>query len=70
MLLGLVRPTSGEAAVLGAAPGSPQGLAHIGAMIEAPGFYPYLSGRDNLRVLAGYAGVTRIASRRCSTRSG
>jgi ABC-2 type transport system ATP-binding protein len=57
MLLGLVRPTSGHAAVLGAAPGSPQGLARIGAMIESPGFYPYLSGRDNLRVLARYAGV-------------
>jgi ABC-2 type transport system ATP-binding protein len=57
MLLGLVRPTSGDAAVLGAKPGSPEGLARIGAMIEAPAFYPYLSGRDNLRVLARYAGV-------------
>src|ERR687891_1032143 len=57
MLLGLVRPTAGEAAVLGAAPGSPQGLGRIGAMVEAPAFYPYLSGRDNLRVLARYAGV-------------
>jgi ABC-type multidrug transport system ATPase subunit len=57
MLLGLVRPTSGQAAVLGAAPGSPEGLARVGAMIETPAFYPYLSGRDNLRVLARYAGV-------------
>jgi len=57
MLLGLVRPTSGEAVVLGAAPGAPDGLARIGAMVEAPAFYPYLSGRDNLRVLAGHAGV-------------
>jgi ABC-2 type transport system ATP-binding protein len=57
MLLGLVRPTSGQATVLGAPPGSPQGLARIGAMVEAPAFYPYLSGRDNLRVLARYAGV-------------
>jgi ABC-type multidrug transport system ATPase subunit len=54
MLLGLVRPTSGDAAVLGAPPGSPAALARIGAMVEAPGLYPYLSGRDNLRVLAGY----------------
>jgi ABC-2 type transport system ATP-binding protein len=59
MLLGLVRPTSGAAVVLGGAPGSPAGLARIGAMIEAPAFYPYLSGRDNLRVLAGHAGVPR-----------
>jgi ABC-2 type transport system ATP-binding protein len=58
MLLGLVRPTSGHAAVLGAPPGSPQGLVRIGAMVEAPAFYPFLSGRDNLRVLARYAGVT------------
>ena len=57
MLLGLVRPTSGQAAVLGAAPGSPEGLARIGALVEAPAFYPYLSGCDNLRVLAGHAGV-------------
>jgi len=57
MLLGLVRPTSGQADVLGAAPGAPEGLARIGAMVEAPAFYPYLSGRDNLRVLARYAGV-------------
>jgi ABC-2 type transport system ATP-binding protein len=55
MLLGLVRPTSGTATVLGAPAGA--ALARIGAMIEAPAFYPYLSGRDNLRVLAGHAGV-------------
>jgi ABC-type multidrug transport system ATPase subunit len=58
MLLGLVRPTSGEAAVLGVPPGSSQGLARIGAMVEAPAFFPYLSGRDNLRVLARHAGAS------------
>jgi ABC-2 type transport system ATP-binding protein len=57
MLLGLVRPTSGRATVLGAPPGAPSGLARVGALVEAPAFYPYLSGRDNLRVLAGHAGV-------------
>src|ERR671918_480101 len=57
MLLGLVRPTSGSALVLGAPPGSPEGLARIGALIETPAFYPFLSGRDNLRVLARQAGV-------------
>jgi ABC-type multidrug transport system ATPase subunit len=57
MLLGLVRPTSGSALVLGAPPGSPEGLARIGALIETPAFYPFLSGRDNLRVLARHAGV-------------
>ena len=57
MLLGLVRPTSGDATVLGAPPGAPEGLARIGSMIEGPGFYPYLSGRDNLRIAARYAGA-------------
>jgi ABC-2 type transport system ATP-binding protein len=62
MLLGLIRPTSGSALVLGRAPGSSDGLARIGALIETPSFYPFLSGRDNLRVLARHAGVseTRI----------
>jgi ABC-type multidrug transport system ATPase subunit len=57
MLLGLVRPTSGSALVLGALPGSPESLARVGALIESPTFYPFLSGRDNLRVLARYAGA-------------
>ena len=64
MLLGLVRPTSGGALVLGAPPGSPESLARVGALIESPTFYPFLSGRDNLRVLARYSGApeTRIGA--------
>ena len=57
MLLGLIRPTSGSAKVAGAAPGSPASLIKVGAMVETPAFYPYLSGYDNLRVLATYCGV-------------
>lgn len=60
MLLGLIRPTSGTALVLGAAPGSPGGLARIGALVETPAFYPFLSGRDNLRILARHARVPEI----------
>jgi ABC-2 type transport system ATP-binding protein len=57
MLLGLVRPTSGTARVLGHHPGHPRAVAGVGALAEGPGFYPYLSGRDNLRVLARYRGL-------------
>src|SRR5438552_599355 len=57
MLSGLLRPTSGSATVAGGVPGSPGSLARMGAMVETPAFYPYLSGRDNLRVVARYAGV-------------
>ncbi len=59
MLLGLIRPTSGAASVLGRPPGHPESLARVGALIESPAFYPYLSGRDNLRVMARYAGVPK-----------
>jgi ABC-2 type transport system ATP-binding protein len=58
MLLGLVHTTSGSASVLGRAPGDPEGLVRVGAMVEEPAFYPYLSGRDNLRVVARYAGLS------------
>jgi len=57
MLVGLIRPTSGTATVMGHRPGEPAGLAEIGALIETPAFYPYLSGRDNLVVLARMSGT-------------
>jgi ABC-type multidrug transport system ATPase subunit len=59
MLSGLLRPTAGTATVAGGPPGSPASLAQLGAMVETPAFYPYLSGRDNLRVMARYANVPR-----------
>jgi ABC-2 type transport system ATP-binding protein len=61
MLLGLVRPSEGAATVLGAAPGSRTAVAGTGALVEGPGFYPYLSGRDNLRVLARYRALPESA---------
>jgi ABC-2 type transport system ATP-binding protein len=57
MLVGLVRPTAGSAEVLGRPAGSPASLTRIGAMVETPAFYPYLSGWDNLSVLARHARV-------------
>ncbi|MHB8508818.1 MAG: ABC transporter ATP-binding protein [Candidatus Dormibacteria bacterium] len=62
ILLGLIRPSEGTAAVAGAPPGSPESLGKIGAIVETPAFWPYLSGYDNLRLLARYCGapVSRI----------
>ena len=57
MLVGLTRPSAGSAVVAGAAPG--KALATVGSLVESPAFYPYLSARDNLRVLANYAGVPK-----------
>jgi ABC-2 type transport system ATP-binding protein len=70
MVLGLVRPTSGTATVLGAAPGSPAALRRTGALVEGPGFYPYLSGRTNLRVLARYHGLPDRAADEALSRVG
>ncbi len=56
MLLGLVRPTSGLIKVLGRSPGEPATLRQTGAMGETA-FYPFLSGRDNLRAAARRTGI-------------
>src|SRR5947208_11360631 len=54
MILGLVRPTRGRALVFGndMATHSWPVLKRIGAIIESPAFYPYLSGYDNLKAIA------------------
>ena len=66
MLLGLVTPSAGRAIVLGheVGRGPSPALRHVGAMIEAPALYPYLSGYDNLCVLARAGGIAeaRIAT--------
>ncbi|MFC9786683.1 ATP-binding cassette domain-containing protein [Rhodococcus sp. NPDC127528] len=70
MLAGLVRPTSGSATVLGRHPGDPDASVHTGVLIEGPGFYPYLSGRDNLRVLCRYRGLADAAAEAALDRVG
>ena len=58
MLLGLITPTAGTGQVLGHGVTHPTSYMHrVGALVEAPVFYPNLSGRDNLRTLAVLAGV-------------
>jgi ABC-2 type transport system ATP-binding protein len=53
MLLALIRPDEGVGSVLGHPLTEPaEYLRRVGALIEAPAFYPALSGRDNLSTLA------------------
>ncbi len=49
MLLGLVKPSAGTASIFGQPAGEPGTLRRIGAMVETPTFYGYLSGWANLR---------------------
>jgi ABC-2 type transport system ATP-binding protein len=60
MLVGLIKPSEGTAAVAGAAPGSRQSLASLGAIVETPAFWPYLSGHDNLRLVARYCRIPDV----------
>ena len=59
MLVGIITPTAGSFRLFGAS--EPRDLlaarARVGATLETPNFYPYLSGRDNLRIAATIKGV-------------
>ena len=56
MLLGLVRPTSGSFSLLGSRMSHADALHRVGAIVEQPSFYPYLSGRRNLAYFQGISG--------------
>lgn len=58
MLLGLIKPTAGQAWVLGQPIGDPSQYIHdIGALVEAPALYPKLTGYRNLLALARLGGI-------------
>jgi ABC-2 type transport system ATP-binding protein len=59
MLTGLIQPTSGEILLFGARFKKQRTalLQRVGALVESPAFYPYLSGVDNLRVTASASGM-------------
>jgi ABC-2 type transport system ATP-binding protein len=57
MMLGLIRPSAGTVRLFGRDPQtSVKALEGVAGFVEAPSFYPYLSGRENLRLLAALDG--------------
>jgi ABC-2 type transport system ATP-binding protein len=58
MLLGLIRPSAGSVRLFGRDPllVGAKALEGVAGFVEGPCFYPYLSGRRNLRLLADYDG--------------
>jgi ABC-2 type transport system ATP-binding protein len=58
-LLGLVRPTAGRCALLGASPGPDLAgvIGRVGSIVETPALYPRFSGRHNLRLLGRLEGI-------------
>ena len=69
MLLGLVRPTSGEAAVLGAAPGSPGGAGAHRGPDRGPGLLPVPVRARQPACARRHAGVSEDRVEPCSPRS-
>ncbi|HJC25706.1 MAG TPA: ABC transporter ATP-binding protein [Candidatus Eisenbergiella merdavium] len=59
MLLGLTAPTSGTIRLFGRPlkSGRREILSRIGSLIESPGFYPNLTGTENLRIFARLRGL-------------
>ncbi|HEY2717259.1 MAG TPA: ABC transporter ATP-binding protein [Solirubrobacterales bacterium] len=57
MMLGLIRPTAGTVRLFGRDPqATVRALEGVAGFVEAPSFYPYLSGHDNLQLLASLDG--------------
>jgi ABC-2 type transport system ATP-binding protein len=58
MMLGLIQPTSGEVRLFGRDPAADPvaALEGVAGFVEDPTFYPYLSGRANLELLAALDG--------------
>jgi ABC-2 type transport system ATP-binding protein len=57
MMLGLIRPTAGSVRLFGKDPTlTVRALDGVAGFVEAPRFYPYLSGRRNLELLAAFDG--------------
>src|SRR5207247_3850138 len=56
MLLGLIRPTEGSIELFGRDPhvAGAKALDGVAGFVEGPTFYPYLTARRNLRLLAAY----------------
>jgi ABC-2 type transport system ATP-binding protein len=63
MLLGLTTATAGTMSVLGRPVPRERGpaLARVGAIVEEPRFHPFLTGRENLRVVGAVRGPDAVA---------
>ncbi|MGI8858278.1 MAG: ABC transporter ATP-binding protein [Thermomicrobiales bacterium] len=61
MILGLIEPTAGNVELFGqtSTEGRYNALHKVGSIIESPAFYPFLSGRDNLHVVARLRNVPK-----------
>ncbi|MCL4134343.1 UNVERIFIED_CONTAM: hypothetical protein GTU68_059330, partial [Idotea baltica] len=57
ILLGVIRAKSGSFSWFNGAP-QKDSLKRIGAILETPNFYPYLSGEQNLKIVADIKGVS------------
>ncbi|MEJ5199922.1 MAG: ABC transporter ATP-binding protein, partial [Anaerolineae bacterium] len=67
MLLGLVKPTAGEARILGRPPGTPEVMAQVGFLPEQFRFPPWITAADFLDVHGRLYGLSAAERRvRCA----
>lgn len=64
LLLGIIRPTAGEASLMGQPAGDSETKAKIGYLPENPYFYDYLTGWEFLNYTAGLFGLSGKAKNR------
>lgn len=63
ILLGLIRPTAGDASVMGGSVGDVASSRRMGSMIETPRFPPFMTARQVLEWLSAAHGLTADAAR-------
>lgn len=66
-LIGLLRPTSGEARIFGFPAGTTQARAKLGYLPEVSNYHEFLTAQELLGIHAGFAGITGAAkTKRCA----
>jgi len=59
ILMGLIRPTSGDAALLGISSTLAEARRHVGYLPENPSFYDYLNASEYLALVGGMFGMSQ-----------
>jgi ABC-type multidrug transport system ATPase subunit len=59
MIFGIIRPTQGDISVFGESNREALARRRMGGTLEQPNLYPYLTGRDNLAIVAAIKGLPK-----------
>jgi ABC-2 type transport system ATP-binding protein len=68
LLVGLIRPSAGEARLFGVAASNPRARLRVGYLPENPSFYDFLTAREYLRFVASSFSMSLLETRQQTTR--